>query len=153
MKAVTGRDVHLDAQFVFQELLDPDQIERIEAAVRVVIYKKVEIAVGRGFVLRNRTEQIERGRSHRFDGDGLTLQSIDRFDLVHPWHFSRSGAFREGRPAIYRIPPAILFFSAAGCSLSNSPTLPERIRSPSAPSARMSSTKSRTISRLRISCG
>ncbi len=43
--------------------------------------------------------------------------------------------------------------SAAGGSLSRRPTLPERMRSPSAPSARMSRTKSRTISRLRISCG
>ena len=45
------------------------------------------------------------------------------------------------------------YFAIATGSLNNSVTLPDRMRSPSAPSPRMSLTNSRTISRLRISCG
>src|SRR6266702_1999294 len=76
MQAITCRDIHLHSQLGLQQKLDVDQVQQAELAAGVVIDEDVEVAIRISFVSDCRAKHIERGRSHRPDGVGVSFSLL-----------------------------------------------------------------------------
>src|SRR5262249_29602926 len=83
MKTVAGRYIYGNLQFIFEVLLDADQVESVEPAVRIVVDKKIEVAGRLRFVANCRTEHEKGSRAHGFDGWSALLQFGDCLDPAH----------------------------------------------------------------------
>jgi hypothetical protein len=55
MPAVARRDVDRRLQFVLKELLDADEVQRVETAARVVVDEEIDVAARFRLAMRSRT--------------------------------------------------------------------------------------------------